>query len=89
MAMSGMGADCPMASQAATEACAPDCCAAALPQTIAVLAAAEKRQLNGPAPALRPFVAAAGAEAAPLRQAPLAAPAASPPLYLLHRVFRI
>ncbi len=87
MAMSSMGADCPMAGSMTAGDCPQDCCALGHAQAAAPPIAVEK-------------LSAAAATPAPARIAPTADPAAflravavrrteSPPLYLLHQVFRI
>lgn len=84
-----MSADCLMASSMAASDCPQNCCAHGLAQAIAPPVAAEKLSLPAttPAPALAGITPPADA-AAPLQD--VATPLTeSPPLYLLHRVFRI
>lgn len=89
MAMSGMGADCPMAGQMAAGGCPQDCCASAIAQAVTLVAAPERLRLV--AAASPPVVAAEVAVhgRAPTVFAETEARASSPPPYLLNRVFRI
>jgi hypothetical protein len=89
MTMSGMGADCPMASQMAANSCAQNCCAQAQPQAVVLPAAVKELHLAvlaSPA-AFSAETCASGPDFA--RRAAVAAESDTPPLYLLNQVFRI
>ena len=89
MAMSGMGADCPMAGAMTADDCQQNCCAQAQQQAVVLPALVSKldARLIAPASALLATSLADSQDLA-LRNAFLAE-ASSPPLYLLHQVFRI
>ena len=89
MAMSGMGADCPMANQMATGNCLHDCCARIQPQAIVLPAVVTKLHFSLLAShfAVSAEFVAAGTDIAP--QPPVTAETDPPPLYLLNQVFRI
>lgn len=89
MAASGMGAGCPMDRQMATGDCPRNCCAHATAQAVVAPATPKKLKV---AIAVAPLEIAAKAVTLGLaceENARADARAASPPPYLLNRVFRI
>lgn len=83
MSMGSTAPDCPMTSGA----CPSGCCAVAVPQAVAPLALPER--LTTPAHAALLHTLPLLAATSPRRAVRSAAPFVSPPLYLLHQVFRI
>jgi hypothetical protein len=89
MIMSTMGPDCHMNGMTAAGSCSQSCCPESLPQVFAFVAT--PKELNVSALA-SPVALAFALPAAELRftvQLPIDALTASPPPYLLNRVFRI
>ena len=89
MARTAMGPHCPMGRQMAMGGCPRSCCPLKLPQAAAVFTATEKPRFTLLAGLSSiPFAAPQAAPAPALKPAG-PHPEASPPLYLLNRVFRI
>lgn len=89
MVMSGIGTDCPMASQMAAGNCLQDCCARIDPQSIVLPAVVTKLNFGQPA---SPSVASSEnttPETNFALRALVGTGASSPPLYLLVQVFRV
>lgn len=84
----GMGADCVMASQMASSACPPNCCAHAVPQAMASLAALQKLH-NVVLTAAVTLPVVLPMDRAETLSTLVERPTASPPLYILNQVFRI
>jgi hypothetical protein len=89
MAMSGMGPDCQMTGNTATGNCPQNCCSQALPRVLAPLEAPKQLHLSMLVSPSALSFAVPAAELSLAVPAPIDARAASPPPYLLNRVFRI
>lgn len=88
--MSAMGGDCPMEQSFATNGCPANCCTHVTPQAVVQPATPERlRPVAFAAQTLSAPHAFASGQPANAAQADAAAFSASPPLYLLNRVFRI
>ncbi|HKF49564.1 MAG TPA: hypothetical protein VKB38_19545 [Terracidiphilus sp.] len=87
MGAAEMGPDCPMGRELAS--CEMECCSHSAPQVAAAWATAVKPKAVAISTVVATVLISASVTAAPAGRSMDPAPAASPPRYVLNRVFRI